>query len=102
MERNNGNNNGEVVCVTGGSGYIASWIVKFLLQRGYTVKTTVRDPSNPKKVEHLLKLDGAEERLHLFKADLMEEASFHSAIEGCHGVFHVASPVIVGDVEDPQ
>ncbi|MED6172991.1 hypothetical protein PIB30_055173, partial [Stylosanthes scabra] len=34
--------------------------------------------------------------------DLMEEASFHSAIEGCHGVFHVASPVIVGDVEDPQ
>ena len=35
----------EVVCVTGASGYIASWLVKFLLQRGYTVKASVRDPS---------------------------------------------------------
>jgi len=34
-----------VVCVTGASGYIASWLVKFLLQRGYTFKATVRDPS---------------------------------------------------------
>ncbi|XP_073226928.1 cinnamoyl-CoA reductase CAD2-like isoform X2 [Cicer arietinum] len=47
---------GKVVCVTGASGFIASWIVKFLLQRGYTVRGTVRDPSNPKKVDHLLKL----------------------------------------------
>jgi len=36
---------GKVACVTGASGYIASWLVKFLLQRGYTVKATVRDPS---------------------------------------------------------
>jgi GDP-D-mannose dehydratase len=36
---------GKVVCVTGASGFIASWIVKFLLQRGYTVRATVRDPS---------------------------------------------------------
>ena len=34
-----------MVCVTGASGYIASWLVKFLLQRGYTVKASVRDPS---------------------------------------------------------
>ncbi|XP_058750863.1 cinnamoyl-CoA reductase CAD2-like [Vicia villosa] len=90
-----------VVCVTGASGYIASWIVKFLLQRGYTVRATVRDPSNPKKVEHLVKLDGAKERLQLFKADLLEEGSFDSAIQGCHGVFHTASPVQFV-VKDPQ
>jgi len=36
---------GQVVCVTGASGYIASWLVKFLLQRGYTVKATVRNLS---------------------------------------------------------
>ncbi|CAI9774507.1 unnamed protein product [Fraxinus pennsylvanica] len=34
----------KTVCVTGASGYIASWIVKFLLQRGYTVKASIRDP----------------------------------------------------------
>jgi nucleoside-diphosphate-sugar epimerase len=36
---------GKIVCVTGASGYIASWLVKFLLQRGYTVKASVRFPS---------------------------------------------------------
>lgn len=35
----------KVVCVTGAAGYIASWLVKLLLQRGYTVKATVRNPS---------------------------------------------------------
>jgi nucleoside-diphosphate-sugar epimerase len=31
-----------VVCVTGTSGYTASWLVKLLLSRGYTVHATVR------------------------------------------------------------
>lgn len=34
-----------IVCVTGGAGYLASWLIKRLLQHGYTVRTTVRsDP----------------------------------------------------------
>lgn len=33
------------VCVTGGTGFVASWLVMRLLQHGYTVRTTVRpDP----------------------------------------------------------
>uniref|UniRef100_A0A2N9FS72 NAD-dependent epimerase/dehydratase domain-containing protein n=1 Tax=Fagus sylvatica TaxID=28930 RepID=A0A2N9FS72_FAGSY len=91
----------KVVCVTGASGYIASWLVKLLLQRGYTVKATVRDTSDPKKTEHLLALDGAKERLQLFKADLLEEGSFDSAVDGCQGVFHTASPVFL-TASDPQ
>ena len=31
--------------MTGASGYIAAWLVKLLIQRGYTVKATVRDTS---------------------------------------------------------
>ncbi|KAI7742780.1 hypothetical protein M8C21_018512 [Ambrosia artemisiifolia] len=92
---------GETVCVTGASGYIASWVVKFLLARGYTVKASVRDPNDPKKTQHLLKLDGAKERLHLFKANLLEEGSFDAAVEGCDGVFHTASP-FYHNVTDPQ
>ncbi|KAK6925599.1 NAD-dependent epimerase/dehydratase [Dillenia turbinata] len=91
----------KTVCVTGASGYIASWIVKFLLQRGYTVKATVRDPEDPKKTEHLLSLEGAKERLHLFRANLLEEGSFDSVVEGCEGVFHTASPFYHA-VTDPQ
>lgn len=91
----------KVVCVTGGAGYIASWLVKLLLLRGYTVKATLRNPDDPKKTEHLLALEGAKERLHLFKADLLEEGSFDSIVEGCEGVFHTASPVLL-EVTDPK
>jgi len=52
-------------------------------------------------VLHLLNLEGAKERLHLFKADLLEEGSFDSVVEGCDGVFHTASPVRFV-VKDPQ
>ncbi|PSR90179.1 Cinnamoyl-CoA reductase [Actinidia chinensis var. chinensis] len=92
---------GKTVCVTGASGYIASWLVKLLLQCGYIVKASVRDPNDPKKTEHLLALEGAKERLHLFKANLLEEGSFDSVIDGCEGVFHTASP-FYHDVKDPE
>ncbi|KAH6759767.1 hypothetical protein C2S51_016716 [Perilla frutescens var. frutescens] len=77
-----GEGEGKVVCVTGASGYVASWLVKLLLERG-----------DPGKTKHLEALEGGKERLELFEADLMEEGSFDSVIDGCDGVFHTASPV---------
>ncbi|KAM1607820.1 hypothetical protein ACFX1Z_028349 [Malus domestica] len=83
----------KVVCVTSASGYIGSWLVKLLLQRSYTVIATVRDPNDPNKTGHLLSLDGAKERLHLFKAGVLKEGAFDAVISGCVGVFHTASPL---------
>nr|KJB58238.1 hypothetical protein B456_009G200600 [Gossypium raimondii]KJB58240.1 hypothetical protein B456_009G200600 [Gossypium raimondii] len=92
---------GEIVCVTGGSGFIGSWLIKLLLERGYVVRATVRDPDNSKKVKHLLELPKAETHLTLWKADLAEEGSFDDAIQGCTGVFHVATPMDF-ESEDPE
>ncbi|XP_057807763.1 phenylacetaldehyde reductase-like isoform X2 [Salvia miltiorrhiza] len=50
---------------------------------------------DPSKTEHLKAMEGAEERLELLEADLVEEGSFDSIIHGCVGVFHTASPVII-------
>jgi hypothetical protein len=49
---------------------------------------------NRKKVGHLWKLPGANERLQLVRADLLEEGSFDDAVRACEGVFHIASPVL--------
>lgn len=44
MERDMEEDKG-TVCVTGGTGFIASWLIMRLLEHGYYVRTTVR--SNP-------------------------------------------------------
>ncbi|XP_019250061.1 PREDICTED: tetraketide alpha-pyrone reductase 1 [Nicotiana attenuata] len=93
VEENSSKYKGKV-CVTGASGFLASWLIKRLLLSGYHVIGTVRDPGNQKKVGHLWKLQGAKERLRLVKANLTDEGSFDDAIMGCEGVFHTASPVL--------
>nr|GEU99311.1 zinc finger, CCHC-type [Tanacetum cinerariifolium] len=92
---------GKVVCVTGASGFIASWLVKLLLARGYSVHATVRSLGDQKKTKHLFALDGAKERLSLYEANLIEDGSFDSAVKGCVCVFHTTSPVQL-TVDDPQ
>ncbi|KAL1198709.1 Dihydroflavonol 4-reductase [Cardamine amara subsp. amara] len=91
----------ETVCVTGASGFIGSWLVMRLLERGYFVRATVRDPRNSKKVQHLLDLPNAKTQLTLWKADLSDEGSYDDAINGCDGVFHVATPMDF-ESKDPE
>ncbi|KAJ0983877.1 hypothetical protein J5N97_002233 [Dioscorea zingiberensis] len=93
---------GETVCVTGGSGFIGSWLVRLLLDRGYTVHATVQHLDDEAETKHLESLDGAQERLKLFQIDLLEPASLVAAIHGAAGVFHLASPCIVDLVHDPE
>ncbi|XP_029129762.1 vestitone reductase isoform X2 [Cajanus cajan] len=82
------------VCVTGGNGFIGSLFVKRLLEDGYSVNTTVRqNPEHRKDVSFLTSLSGASQRLQVFSADLSNPESFSSAIEGCVGVFHLATPI---------
>nr|BBA68556.1 dihydroflavonol 4-reductase [Nemophila menziesii] len=89
------------ICVTGAAGFIGTWLVMRLLERGYTVHATVRDPGNMKKVKPLLELPNAKTNLKLYRAEMSEEGSFDEAIEGCHGVFHVATPMDF-ESKDPE
>lgn len=87
-----------VVCVTGAGGFIGSSLVKELLQRGYAVRGTARNPEDRKNA-HLHSLDGAKERLSLHRADVLDYKSLCAAFSLCSGVFHVASPVSDNDPE---
>ena len=91
------------VFVTGASGYLASWIIRYLLQDGYTVRGTVRNPGKANGLEHLQALQDAHpSRLTLHKADLLDEGSYAEAMDGCELVIHTASPFLIGKVRDPQ
>lgn len=90
------------VLVTGASGYIASWIVRFLLEEGHNVHATVRDKNKSEKVAHLKAIASQESgTLKLFEADLLKPNSFANAMEGCGLVIHTASPFQL-NVKDPQ
>ncbi len=91
------------VLVTGGNGYIASWIVKYLLEDGVDVHATVRNPDDDNKVGHLKKIAAnAPGKLTLFKADLLAEGVFDEAMAGCELVMHTASPFVIMGITDPQ
>jgi nucleoside-diphosphate-sugar epimerase len=88
--------------VTGGNGYVGSWVVRRLLELGLEVRATVRDPTDPARTGHLRHIaETSPGSLSLFRADLMEPGAFDEAVAGCQYVFHTASPLLVRGVEDP-
>lgn len=90
------------ILVTGANGYIASWLVKRLLDEGLTVHAAVRDPYNYKKISHLNNLEkNSSGKLIFFKADLLSPNSYKAAMNGCELIYHTASPFIQS-VKNPQ
>lgn len=85
------------VLVTGAAGYVGSHIVRALLEAGYHVRGSVRDPGDTNKTAHLRALGDVE----LVGADLMVPGSFDAAVRGCDMVVHAASAVQLTAL-DPQ
>jgi len=91
------------VLVTGGSGYVASWIIKMLLEDGINVHATVRDPSKISSTQHLLAIEKESRgQLKLFKADLLNDGSFDESMQDCELVIHTASPFFVTGIKNPE
>lgn len=90
------------VMVTGANGYVASWLVKKLLDEGITIHAAVRDPQNEGKIGHLKEAAAKSKgEVKFFKGDLLIPGSYKEAMEGCELVYHTASPFTT-DVKDPQ
>lgn len=90
------------VLVTGANGYVASWLVKRLLDEGITVHAAVRSPNNDKKVGHLKEAaTNSKGTIKFFKTDLLDIGSYEQAMQGCSLVYHTASP-FTSNFKDPQ
>ncbi|KAI9452850.1 NAD-dependent epimerase/dehydratase [Russula earlei] len=96
---NTHSNSEKLVLVTGGSGFIAVHCILQLLEAGYQVRATLRDPDREAEVRDMLREGGYEagERLHFIQADLSSDANWPEAVSGCTYVLHVASPTPIRD-----
>ena len=81
----------DTVLVSGGSGYIAGFLIRQLLAEGWIVHTTVRNLDKEAAVRALLAADNS--RLRFFAADLNADTGWAEAMVGCSHVAHVASPL---------
>lgn len=91
------------VLVTGGTGFVGSWCIAELLQRGYVVRTTLRSRSREEGLRAALAAKGLPvERLTVFTADLLADDGWDAAMAGCDYVLHVASPLAGGKAGDRE
>ena len=83
------------VLVTGGSGYLAGFILLQLLDAGRAVRTTIRDLARADAVRAILARHAPTDRLSFHAADLLSDVGWDEAVAGTGGVIHVASTMPV-------
>jgi dihydroflavonol-4-reductase len=92
----------DTVLVTGGTGYLARWCIRELLNSGYTVHTTVRGPSGEQDLGSAFPATQDTGQLRVFEADLLRDAGWQAATSKCDYVLHVASPFPAVQPKNPD
>ncbi|MDJ1466884.1 aldehyde reductase [Cytophagaceae bacterium DM2B3-1] len=94
--------NKETVLVTGGTGFVGMHIILQLLQKGYHVKTTLRNLTTKEQLIGALKSHGITsfDQLSFIEAELTRDDNWEVAMKGCTHVLSVASPVFFNVPKD--
>jgi nucleoside-diphosphate-sugar epimerase len=91
------------VVLTGGTGYLGAHILSQLLEKGYEVRLTSRNPKKTKNetwIKDLVAKHGTQ--LSFYAADLEKEGSFDAAMIGAKSVIHAASPFKIEGIKDAK
>ena len=83
------------VLITGINGYFGSQIcMAFLKHGGFAIRGTLRNKSDTKKFNEVLKAFGQEylSQIELVDMELMDSPSIQRAVKGCDYIVHSASP----------
>lgn len=100
--------NSEIVLVTGGTGTVGIHSILQLLQKGYSVRTTLRSLNKKSEVIEMLKNGGItpdgyrDENLSFIEADLTNDDNWDKAMKGITYVLHVASPTHIDSTNEDE
>ena len=88
------------VMVTGATGYIASWVVRRLLETGFHVHAAAPGRGFEHDVNYLTQIaDQTPGKLNFFAGNLLQAGSFADAMKGCGAVFHTTSQLPLDQVD---
>ena len=91
------------VLVTGGTGFLAGWTIRKLLEKDYVVRTTVRSMKKSENVITMLNNEGVDTtNLSFEEADLTKSEGWSNAMENMDYVIHTASPLGGNNHENPE
>lgn len=94
---------GELVLVTGGTGFVAAHCIVRLLDAGYRVRTTVRSLARDDEVRAMVAEGGSDAAgVEFAEADLLRDEGWSDAASGAAFMLHVASPFPVSQPKDPD
>ncbi|KAH9855693.1 NAD-P-binding protein [Lenzites betulinus] len=79
------------VLVTGANGFIAVWVVKTLLEQGFSVRGTVRSESKATHLRDIFASYGDKFEVVIVE-DITKEGAFDEAVKGIDAIEHTASP----------
>ena len=105
-------NKGSKVLVSGANGYLAMWVVRTLLERGFIVRGTVRTPDKGESMIEYFKSLGYGDNFEVVVVDdivkvgnlvpfehitsdmtfELKEGAFDEAVKGVDAIEHTASP----------
>ncbi|KAJ6595873.1 D-lactaldehyde dehydrogenase [Mycena vulgaris] len=83
---------GDKVLVSGANGFIAVWVLQTLLEKGYSVRGTVRSASKAAHLDGLFKGKYPGKWEWVVVADITKEGAFDEAVKSVDGILHMASP----------
>nr|ODO02275.1 D-lactaldehyde dehydrogenase [Cryptococcus depauperatus CBS 7855] len=91
---------GDLVLVTGPSGFVASHTAKEFLKEGFRVRGTVRSKEKGEYLKNLF--EGLGQFDYVIVEDVSDDGAFDEAVKNVDAVAHLASPFYVSDVKDPR
>jgi dihydroflavonol-4-reductase len=84
--------NNKTVFVTGGHGFVGSFVVRNLIDRGYTVRLLVRESSKTHRVDEL--------PVEKFVGDILDMESMREGMAGCDFCIHLAGISAYKDMQE--